>query len=50
MEPEIPEKIDLSELRPGMAITTKIKLRDKSIISSAFSILTDIFDPLAEQK
>ena len=50
LEPEIPEKIDLSELRPGMAITTKIKLRDKSIISSAFSILTDIFDPLAEQK
>ena len=50
ISPEIPGSIEFSSLRSGMATTTKIKLREKPIISSAFTILTDIFDPLAEEK
>ena len=50
ISPEIPGSIEFSSLRSGMATTTKIKLREKPIISSAFTILTDIFDPLAEER
>ena len=50
ISPEIQGSIDFSTLRSGMATTTKIKLRDKPIISSAFTILTDIFDPLAQER
>ena len=50
ISPEIAGSIDFSSLRSGMATTTKIKLREKPIISSAFTILTDIFDPLAEER
>lgn len=50
ISPEIPNSIDFSLLRSGMATTTKIKLREKPIISSAFTILTDIWDPLAEER
>ena len=48
--PEISEKLKISDLRSGMAISTKIKLRDKPIIASIFNIVSDIFDPLAQQK
>ena len=48
--PEVPGSIDFSLLRSGMATTTKIKLREKPIISSAFTILTDIWSPLAEER
>ena len=50
ISPEIPGKFSFDELRSGMAISTKIKLRDKPIIASAFNIISDIFDPLAEQR
>ena len=50
ISPEMPEKLVISDLRSGMAITAKIKLRDKPIITSAFNIISDIFDPLAEQR
>ena len=48
--PEISEKLKISDLRSGMAISTKIKLRDKPIIASIYNIVSDIFDPLAQQK
>ena len=47
---EIQGKFSFDELRSGMAITSKIKLRDKPIIASVFNIISDIFDPLAQQK
>ncbi len=50
ISPELPGKFSFDELRSGMAISTKIKLRDKPIIASAFSIISDIFDPLAEER
>ncbi len=50
ISPEIQGKISFDELRSGMAITTKIKLRDKPIIASIFNIISDIFDPLAQQR
>ena len=50
ISPEMPDKLNISDLRSGMAVTAKIKLRDKPIISSAFTIISDIFDPLAQQR
>ena len=45
-----PEKLFLSDLRPGMAVTARIKLRDKPAISTVFSFLDKIFEPLTEQR
>ncbi len=50
LDSELPEKLNISDLKPGMAVTAKIKLREKAIISTAFNIVSDIFDPLSEQK
>ena len=45
-----PEKLFLSDLRPGMAVTARIKLRDKPAISTVFSFLDKMFEPLTEQR
>ena len=45
-----PEKLFLSNLRPGMAVTARIKLRDKPAISTVFSFLDKMFEPLTEQR
>lgn len=43
-------RLKLSELRPGMALTAKIRLRDKPVIATVFDILGDLFDPLNQER
>lgn len=45
-----PQKLQLSALRPGMAITAKVRLREKPVIATMFDFLGDLFDPLTEQR
>jgi len=45
-----PELLDISELRPGMGVTARMRLRERPIITTVFDILSDIFDPLSEKK
>lgn len=47
---ENPRKLLLSALRPGMAVTAKIRLRDKPVIATVFDFLGDLFDPLNQQR
>ena len=50
VEPQNPEKLELSELRPGMAVTAKVRLREKPVIATVFNFLGDLFDPLNQQR
>jgi multidrug efflux pump subunit AcrA (membrane-fusion protein) len=45
-----PYKLQLSKLRPGMAVTVKVRLRDKPVIATVFDFLADLFDPLTQQR
>ena len=45
-----PDLLDLSQLRSGMSITAKLELRSKPIISNIFSILSEIFEPVSDQR
>lgn len=50
IEPQNPEKLELTQLRPGMAVTAKIRLREKPVIATVFNFLSDLFSPLNQQK
>lgn len=45
-----PKKLTLDQLRPGMAVTAKVRLREKPVIATVFDFLTDLFDPLTQQR
>lgn len=45
-----PQTLKLSELRPGMAITARIRLREKPVIATVFNFLENLFGPLNEQR
>jgi len=45
-----PQKLQLSALRPGMAVTAKVRLREKPVIATVFDFLADLFDPLHQQR
>ena len=45
-----PYQLDVDNLRPGMAITAKIRLREKPVIATVFSFLDGLFDPLNQQR
>jgi len=45
-----PKRLQLAQLRPGMAVTAKVRLREKPVIATVFDFLTDLFDPLTEQR
>ena len=45
-----PDLLDLNDLLPGMAVTARLRLREKPIITTVFDILSDVFDPLSEKK
>lgn len=45
-----PAKLQLSKLRPGMAVTAKVRLREKPVIATVFDFLADVFDPLTQQR
>ena len=50
LEPQNPDQLSLRDLRPGMAITAKIRLREKRVITTVFSFLDGLFDPLNQQR
>ena len=45
-----PQSLMLSELRPGMAVTARVRLREKPIIATIFNFLEELFQPLNEQR
>ena len=50
IKPQNPKKLSIDDLRPGMSITAKIRLREKPIISTVFSFLDGLFEPINEQR
>lgn len=45
-----PQKLKLQELRPGMALTARIRLRDKPVAAMVFNFIGDLFAPLSENR
>ena len=50
INPESPDLLSLSDLRPGMSVTAKIKLRKKRIIATIFNVFTKLFDAVSDQR
>ena len=48
--PDMPDKLSINDLRPGMFISAQMVLRNKPVITSVFNILDDVFKPLSEQR
>ena len=48
--PQNPEALTLSELRPGMSVTARVRLREKPAIATVFNFLDELFGPLNEQR
>jgi len=48
--PDNPKKLSIDDLRPGMAITAKVRLREKPIIATVFNFLDGLFEPINEQR
>lgn len=48
--PQNPKKLSLGDLRPGMGVTAKIRLREKPIISTVFNFVGDLFEPINQQR
>ena len=48
--PQNPKKLSLGDLRPGMGITAKVRLREKPIISTVFNFVGDLFEPINQQR
>ena len=49
IKPESPDLLQISQLRSGMSISAKIKLRKKPIITSLFTVFSKLLDPISEQ-
>ena len=45
-----PQKLKLADLRPGMAVTARVRLREKPVIATVFDFLDELFDPLTQQR
>lgn len=50
LTPQNPRKLQLSALRAGMAVTAKVRLREKPVLATVFDFLGDLFDPLTQQR
>ena len=50
VSPDKPKKLSIDDLRPGMAITAKVRLREKPIIATVFNFLDGLFEPINEQR
>ena len=50
VRPQNPKKLSIGDLRPGMGITARIRLREKPIISTVFNFIGDLFEPMNEQR
>lgn len=50
LQAQNPDQLSIADLRPGMAITARIRLREKPVIATVFSFLDGLFDPLNQQR
>ena len=50
ISPQNPQKLSIDDLRPGMGITAKIRLREKPVIATVFNFLDGLFQPINEQR
>ena len=48
--PEQPDELNVNDLRPGMSITAKLKLREKPVIATVFDFMSNLFTPMYEEK
>ena len=48
--PQNPQKLNMADLRPGMAVTAKVRLKEKPVIATVFDFLDDLFSPLTQQR
>ena len=48
--PQNPETMNISDLRPGMALTARIRLREKPVAAIIFNFIGDLFTPLTENR
>ena len=48
-EPTKPDYLSRDDLKPGMIVSARLKLREKPIISTIFNIFDDMFSPLSER-
>ena len=48
--PQNPQKLNMIELKPGMALTARIKLREKPVAAIIFNFIGDLFTPLTENR
>ena len=48
--PDENSKVSISDLRPGMGLNARVKLREKPLISTVFTFLEELFVPLSENK
>ena len=44
------DQLSLDQLKPGMAVSARLKLRDKAVITTVFDVLSKLFTPLNEQR
>ncbi len=49
LSPQSPQLLNLNDLRSGMSITAKMKLRSKPIITNIFTIFSKIIEPISDQ-
>ena len=47
---QIPKGFPLAQLRPGMGVQAKVKLRDRTVISLVFDFLEKVTTPLTQQR
>jgi hemolysin D len=47
---QIPKQFPLAQLRPGMGVKAKVKLRDRTVISLVFDFLEKVTTPLTQQR
>ncbi|KZR74157.1 HlyD family secretion protein [Prochlorococcus marinus] len=50
IKPKEPDLLNFGQLRPGMSVTARLRLRDKAVITTVFDVLSGLFDPLTQQR
>ena len=48
--PQQPDELNVNDLRPGMSITAKLKLRETPVIATVFDFMSNLFTPIYEEK
>ena len=50
LKPANPARLRLAQLRPGMAVTARMRLRERPVITTVFDFLAKLFDPLSQER